>query len=76
MLVGSPAAPGAAALLPGRDGEQGSLLLGPSSSGQGAGPSPRAGGGHAAQGGKAGAGASGTPVALQAEDACAPAFSS
>lgn len=49
VLVCSPAAPGAAALLPGRDCERGSLLLGLNSAGQGTWASRRAGGGHAAR---------------------------
>lgn len=79
VLVGSPAAPGAAALLPGRDCEWGSLLLGMKSADRGTWSPQRAWCGHAAcspGGGQiqvgAGAGASSTPVALRAEDACAP----
>lgn len=83
VLVGSPASPGSTALLPGRDCEQGSLLLGLNSAGQGTWSSWRAGCGHAARrpwegpnsGRQEGAGARSMPVALQAEDVCAPAFS-
>lgn len=79
VLVCSPAAPGAAALLPGRDSERGSLLSGLNSAGQGTWSPRRAGRGHAARrpnsGRQGGAGARSTPVALQAEDVCAPAFS-
>lgn len=77
VLVGSPAAPGAAALLPGRDCERGSLLLGLSSAGRGTRSSRRAGCGPRGPnaGRQAEAGTRSAPVALQAEDGRAPAFS-
>lgn len=79
VLVGSPAAPGAAALLPGRACERGSLLFGTELgwprdlvvSEHWMWPRcPPAPGGRIPR-----AGARSTPVALQAEDACAPASS-
>lgn len=74
VLVGSPAAPGAAALLPGRACERESLLLGMNSAGQGTWSSRRAGCGPAAHQIR-GVGARSTAVVLQAEDGHAPAFS-
>lgn len=67
VLVGSPAAPAAAVLLPGRGWEWGMLEMSPA--GQGAWALQRAGCWVL------GAGARSTPVALQAGDASAPASS-
>lgn len=69
VLVGSPAAPAAAVLLPGRGWEWGFLLLGMSPDGQGTWSLQRAGCWIL------GAGARSTPTALQAGDASAPASS-